>query len=132
MEFWWIVAFSLISAAEAHRLTAHTQGLFDHTIVWSYVSALVVGTVLLFRFISAGRVASFVLLGVLAIDHWTQLFAAPSPHLIGLLLHAVFPLTCIWLMVYLQNASTVRLCAAPLFATARGAGTPPQTAGSAK
>ena len=110
MEFWWVSAFCLISAAEAlsARCAVHTP--FDLGVLTATAAGLIAATVLLLSFVQAGRLACFVLLGVQALDHLSQLFLGPRAG--SVCLHAAYPLACIWMIVYLQCPSTVRLCVA--------------------
>jgi tetratricopeptide (TPR) repeat protein len=110
MEFWWVSAFCLITAAEALHARGNVHTFYDHCALTATASALILSTFLLLQFIQAGRLACFVLLGVQALDHLSQLFIGQRSG--SVCLHAAYPLACIWMIVYLQCPSTARLCTA--------------------
>ncbi len=108
MEFWWVSAFCLISAADAFTLRTHVHVPFDLAVLAASASALLVGTFLLLQFVQIGRLACLTLLGVQALDHLVQLFSGPREG--SLWLHAAYPMGCAWMITYLQSPSTERLC----------------------
>jgi tetratricopeptide (TPR) repeat protein len=109
MEFWWVAAFCLIGAAEALSSARVVHSNFDLTLLRTFAAALTAFPILLFAFLRAGRTGCLALLVVLAADHGCRI-AGGGQTIAAVLLHLLFPLFTTWMIVYLLNPSTVRLC----------------------
>lgn len=109
MEFWWVSAFCLIGASDALRLFRESKIPYDRTVLISAFCALVLFPTLLFAFSSIGRIGSIVLLSSQSIIHVLRLIKGPRT-IDSTLVDILIPLSSVWLVSYLQSASTARLC----------------------